>query len=69
MVAICDSTPRSSDRGLVLNYNFGSLNSWKEHVESSTPMSPCDKSILHGVYDFGRYPSLNLFQNNNVRIL
>jgi len=59
-ISVCDLLPRTTP--FVLNYNFATLTSWVEHhVMSGKFLSPCNSSVLHGAYDQGHHPSLNLF--------
>lgn len=62
VTAICDSNPRPED--LVMSYNFGNLVSWYNHINNSIQMSPCDDTILHGVFDFGFNPAICTFQDS-----
>lgn len=45
----------------LLNYNYGTLRSWRELVQQARPFSTCDFGIMSGKYDSGRAPSTSMF--------
>jgi hypothetical protein len=56
---LCDQVRRSQAR--TLNYNFGSFDSWRQHIVNGVPTSPCDSSIITGTYDQGSTPHPTLY--------
>ncbi|KYR00633.1 hypothetical protein DLAC_02660 [Tieghemostelium lacteum] len=60
---VCEQTPFSFPK--ILNYNFGTLGDWYSRISTvstdSSALTSCDSLILHGTYDQGDYPNIQLY--------
>ena len=57
--ALCDSVAVQEKH--VLSYTYGVLSAWEHMIEKSTPLSPCDEFLMHGMYDQGSHPSVSMY--------
>ncbi len=56
----------------VLTYNYGSLQSWINQLNSKELATPCvNTGILHGSYDQGSNPTAQIFgkKKNEINLL
>jgi len=66
---MCQLAPTGENStNYILNYNYASIDSWKESIQIGKQLSPCHPLISHGYYDQGQYPSVALFSDNKEGI-
>jgi len=62
----CSQSPISTS--YILTYSYGTLSSWKNLIEdpNASNLTSCSSQILHGMYDMGTNPSIDLFIDNST---
>ncbi|GAM16895.1 hypothetical protein SAMD00019534_000700, partial [Acytostelium subglobosum LB1] len=59
---VCESQALAVSGSRALNYNYGLLSDYLQHVHQNVAFSPCSEIVLHGAYDQGSFPSIAIFQ-------